>query len=103
MAVVGDASLTEFVAETVEVPDIPLGRTVYQVWDRVLEALRPATWRVQDGEVVRFHWNDFHRGMPATKAGWRFFIRATMNTDREWKNERRTQVQVYLDDPSVGW
>lgn len=103
MAIVGDASLTEFIAEPVELPPVPIGRTIYQAWDRMLDAMRPRTAFLKDCDVVSFTAGDFHRGSPATKAGWRFFIRATTCTTRPVMNERRTQVQVYLADPSVGW
>ncbi len=103
MAFVGDASRTEFIAATVDVPEIPLGRTVYKAWDRYLEALAPPTAFIEERAVVRFDANDFHRGTAATKSGWRFFIRASRYTTRKPANERRTQVQVYLSDPSEGW
>lgn len=103
MAIVGDCSLTEFVAEPVDLPPVPVGRTVYQAWDRMLEAMRPATKFLADRDIVCFDAGDFHRGSPATKPGWRWFIRATTDTKRPVMNEVRTQVQVYLSDPSVGW
>ncbi len=102
-SVVGDASLTEYISQAVEVPEIPIGRKIYQAWDRYLEALDPLRQQVSSGDVVSFSWQTFHRGMKATKNGWRFFIRASRNTTRPFKNEIRKQVQVYLDDASLGW
>lgn len=103
MAVVGDCSLTEFVDETVQLPEVPLARKVYQIWDRYLEAMRPGTATVKSCDVVSFTWEALHRGTPATKQGWRFFIRASTSTTRKPRNEVRRQVQVYLKDPSLGW
>lgn len=106
MAVVGDASLTEFINNRVELEDVPEGKgVVYGVWNEQLRrCLHPNDIRVaRDREVIAFDWQTFHRGVPAIKSGWRFFIRASRNTERKFTNEIRSQVQVYLPAPEAGW
>jgi len=103
MAIVGEGSQTEYVDQEVTLPPVEGGRIIYQVWDRVLDAMRPRVYTVPYRQVLGFEWSDLHRGTKAVKNGWRFFIRASTNTRREVKNERRTQVQVYMDDASRGW
>lgn len=47
---------------------------------------------------------DYHRAIPATGSGWRFFLRASVNTlTRGPLNEIRNQVQVYLPSEHLGW
>lgn len=108
MAVVGDCSLTEFFIGETRLPDVPIGKgIVYGEWNKAInQHIGFAPYRVRqvsDGDVLLFDWQSFHRGVPATKNGWRFFIRATINTDREFFNEVRQQVQVYLPAPEAGW
>lgn len=93
----------EFVTEPVSVPRLPGRVKVYKAWDRYIDALDPAREAVRSGQVVRFSWEAFHRGMPATQNGWRFWIRASLGSSRTVTNEVRKQVQVYLSDPSEGW
>ncbi len=53
--------------------------------------------------MVYFDWNTFHRGMPTTHLGFRFFIRATMNSKLESKNEIRKNANVYMPVIDEGW
>jgi hypothetical protein len=104
----GDASLTHFAVGDATLEDVPIGGgVVYGKWHYDIERLihdgKLREIEVRNGEVVAFDWQCFHRGMPATKSGWRFFIRATKNTTRPVTNELRKQVQVYLPEPNVGW
>lgn len=103
----GTGSLTEFACGTFRLREPPLGETVYQVWDRTLEKLHKRgafePIPVTNGALYAFNDHAFHRGTPATSQGWRWFGRLTLDGDRLYANEVRTQTQVYLSDPSVGW
>lgn len=79
-------------------------RTVYKLADAEVSKMGLNAARVGNGEVVEFDCFSWHRGMAAKRRGWRFFIRATKGSpNRVALNERRTQVQVYLPDLTVGW
>lgn len=110
MAIVGDASVTEFIEGELDLTDIGLREgAVYGQWNaRINQMLSQpnctlAVRQVAPGKVIQFGFGAFHRGVPATKPGWRFFIRANYNTAREAKNEIRRQTQVYLPVPEAGW
>jgi len=53
--------------------------------------------------LIYFNWQTWHQGIGAHKNGWRWFIRATINTGRKPTNELRRQVQTYLAAPMEGW
>lgn len=110
MAIVGDASRTEFIEGQLDLKDVPLYEgAVYGRWNAEINKIlargnntihvRP----VVPSTIVHFGYGAFHRGVPATKNGWRFFIRANYNTARKPMNEIRKQTQVYLPIPEVGW
>lgn len=110
MAIVGDASVTEFIEGELDMEDVGLREgAVYGQWNaRINHMLSKANTQiairqVPPGQIVEFGFGAFHRGVPATKQGWRFFIRANFNTAREVKNEVRRQTQVYLPVPEAGW
>jgi hypothetical protein len=81
-AVVGGCSLTRFVTDDVEVPDVPGDRPVRALVTHGLEARARAgalrTTDVGEGQVFRFGYADFHRAMPATHTGWRVIFRASV-------------------------
>lgn len=59
---------------------------------------------VKNGQIYEFGPRDYHRAIPATGDGWRFFFRASVNTlTRGPLNEIRQQVQVYLPHEDLGW
>ncbi len=107
LALWGDASLTEFAEGDASFPEIPIGSVVYKEWHPIVEQ------KIESGELSRFivpelrmiGFNDraWHRGVAAHKSGWRFFIRATVGSGERPRNERRTQVQVYLPALNDGW
>lgn len=106
----GTGSLTEFVAGPMVLDVSGIENTarntasnIYKVADRVITSMRPDVAPVASGEVVEFDCFSWHRGMPALGRGWRFFIRATRGSQRKALNKRRTQVQVYMPDLTVGW
>lgn len=103
MMVVGSTSHTEFINCETELPEVTNG-TIYRVWDEFIEReYSHNIYKVRSGEIIDFTWQDFHRGVAADKTCWRFFIRASKNTDRKPKNEVRNQVQVYLSPLNLGW
>lgn len=56
------------------------------------------------GVIYGFDATDYHRAIPATGHGWRFFFRASVNTLTKGPlNEIRRQVQVYLPHEDSGW
>jgi len=107
LAVYGDCSITEFALGSAEFEDVPLGEKYYKVWndvvdkmvhDKVLESLF-----IPSEQVIYFDWHSWHRGSPATKDGWRTFIRASIQTGRKPTNEIRNQTQVYMPILTEGW
>lgn len=105
MALFGDASLTEFVDQKINLPLPPQDEVVYGFYNREIERLKPRTVICQENTIYHFSAFDFHRGMPATKSGWRGFVRLTFSNERPPKNEIRSQVQVYVphDELFKGW
>lgn len=102
-----DIASTQFALGTCEMPEIPLGQTIYKHWhvevERLLESGELKLWTAPMNRLIYFNWQTFHQGVKATGVGWRFFIRATRNTHRKPFNEIRRQVQVYLEAPMEGW
>lgn len=105
MVVIGNTAMPQFLRSTIVLPDIPEGRTIYQAWDRIINAAESEDnfYTIGSGDIYQFDWQTFHRGMPAKLHGWRYFIRFSWNTHRKPTNEIRSQVQCYIADPSVGW
>jgi hypothetical protein len=100
---------TEFAIGDVALREVPLGGVVYKEWDRIVENLCKggdlARWTVPEARVVVFDSCSFHRGVSATRDGWRFFIRASWRTTRVPTNEVRRQANVYvpIDRINEGW
>lgn len=105
MVVIGKTAMPQFLRTTTVLPDIPEGRTIYQAWDRMINAAHSEDdfYTIGSGDIYEFDYQTFHRGMPAKLHGWRYFIRFSWNTERQITNEIRNQVQCYLSDPSLGW
>ena len=107
MAIFGDASITEFAIGESNFPDVPLGEKYYRVWNKLVEEKLKSKeldlFKIPPNHLIFFDWNSWHRGVAAHKNGWRFFIRATKNSLEKPKNEKRTQVQVYMDELTMGW
>ena len=107
---------TQFLTAPVDLPVPPEGATVYQEWDRMLNAnqdfLDEHKRFAQDREVLFFDDATFHRGTAATGSGWRWFCRVSRYYDAHGNpidrgnvrtNEVRSQVQVYVKDEGKGW
>lgn len=108
LALIGDdVCSTEFAIGRCEMPDVPLGQTIYERWDA--EVTRLVTggdlelYQPKPSTIVLFDCDTFHQGVPATGSGWRWFGRASWDTHRKPTNEVRRQAQVYLPFPKAGW
>ena len=110
---IGDHALTEFVDnEAIITPYVEMqqkaeseSKNLYQLYDAEIERTKTAgSVTITESETLySFTPLDFHRGVKATKKGWRLFFRATQSNHREPKNEIRTQTQIYMDRASLGW
>lgn len=104
MVVIGSSALPEFINCETSLPKISGKTKVYKIWNDILkEKYINNIYKVKNGEVIDFTWEDFHRGVQAEEDTWRLFIRASRNTDRKFHNEIRKQVNVYLPFPEEGW
>jgi hypothetical protein len=103
----GEICPTEFAIGEAEFEDVPIGGKYYKTWHGVVEKYlkegKLDRYSAPSNTLVYFDWQTWHQGVRAIKDGWRWFIRATRNTNRTHKNEIRRQVQVYLDAPLEGW
>ena len=60
--------------------------------------------KAESGALYKFDARDYHRAIPATGRGWRFFFRASVNTLTQGPlNEIRRQVQTYIPHEDFGW
>ena len=109
LAIIGDCSRTEFALGECKLEEPESGKIVFGEWHKDLEEIlirkdSPLTrLSIEEGKLYQFDWQTWHRGTPATKPGWRWFIRVTRNTHREVLNEVRTQTQVYIPMEGVCW
>lgn len=105
-------AMTEFVdlKSPVRFPAPDAGENVWGVHSRIINELLDAEARhlevltLESGRLYRFTAHDYHRSVPATGSGWRYFLRASVNTKTRGPfNEIRQQVQVYMPDADLGW
>lgn len=100
---------THFAEGKCWMPAVPPGQVIYKVWNDEVERLLAdntlSLREVKSGEVMLFGFDAFHTGTKAVASGWRWFGRATACSDRvkSVTNEVRRQVNVYMDDPTMGW
>lgn len=105
--VLGDCSLTEFIEtplSLVEPESLDPKKPIYGQYHEIIEHIEDLFLKtVEAGQLVEFGPLDLHRGKPATKNGWRHFIRLTESNHWAPINELRTQTQVYVTEPFYGW
>lgn len=104
--ILGDCSRTVFQAGAWEWRIPSYSTSLYAAAHKAIEAEAGVVFKVQQvnpGELWWFSPITWHRGSPATKNGWRYFLRVTGSDHWEPKNELRTQTQVYMTDPFQGW
>lgn len=104
----GDVAPTEFIVGKQRLPRIEGGDgPVYKHWHDMTEqqvaARSVKVVQAPSNQMIFFDWQSMHRAVPAVKNGWRWFARASWQTERKPTNEIRSQVQVYLPAPTEGW
>lgn len=104
----GDVAPTEFALGEAYFEPVPLYKKVYKEWhdaveDRIELGVLERVSHDGSMRIVYFDDRTWHRGTAARKAGWRHFIRASINTDRKHQNEIRPQVQAYINLEQEGW
>lgn len=103
----GNICPTYFAIGECDLPEVPIGKTVYKEWHPLVELLikngRLDLWQCPSNRLVQFNYQSFHRGSPAVENGWRWFGRVTRNSTRERTNEIRKQVQIYMSEEYAGW
>lgn len=109
----GSGSLTEFVDPPEEflatLPrKAPEGENLWGNHSRAIQDFIDGhaweTMTVESCGLYQFETSDYHTSRPATGHGWRFFLRASVNTVTKGPlNEIRKQVQVYMPDEHLGW
>lgn len=107
-ALVGDeVSCTQFALGVTQFPRPAADEIAYKVWhpmvDKMIADGQLEAWTAPMHRIVYFNDRAWHQAVPATAPGWRWFARASWNTDRKPSNEVRAQVQVYLENPMEGW
>lgn len=103
----GDICPTQYALGQAEFPDVPVGDLYYKVWhplvERKIQSGELTSFSAPSNQLIFFNDRSWHQGIRAVRPGWRWFIRASRNTDRKITNEIRNQVQVYLEFPMEGW
>lgn len=94
MVVIGNCSLPEFVTSEIEVDKIEQASFLT---DAIFDS-RP----IKEGEKIAFTATDYHRAMPATKNGYRLFMRATNCSHIELENEMPEVSLIYNDGSMKG-
>lgn len=109
MTVIGSVSPTEFAVGDFSL-EIPSAEKIYKCWSpkitRLTESSDPSSLHpvlVLPNHLIEFDANTLHRGTEATSTGFRFFIRATLNSTQTPKNEMRHNANVYMKDIEEGW
>ena len=103
----GDICPTLMALGDCRLSEVPIGQTIYEVWDAEISALVEKgdlrSMPTESNRMTYFNWQTIHGGQQAKRSGWRWFGRASWNTERKFFNEVRHQVQVYLPFPKAGW
>lgn len=102
----GTGSLTQFVRKNPGLGGlIEYDRNVWATYSKHIEnnldTYEPFT--PAHDQLVQFSARDFHKGVPATGSGWRYFFRISCHTKTYCRNEIRKQVQTYIPNEHYGW
>jgi len=105
----GHVAPTQFVLGEFNLPLVT--ENLYKVWHKKIEQnikvrsdLKIMTLDNERDELVYFNHDYLHQATPATKRGWRWFGRVSVNNFfTQPRNEIRNQIQVYMKDPYSGW
>jgi hypothetical protein len=97
----GTGSMTQYV--NMSIPEIKNYEKLNSLIKVAEEDLCIDIETCDNNSIYMFDCLDAHKGQKATGDGWRYFIRATANTQREYTNEIRYQTQVYIEDEYKGW
>lgn len=110
MGMVGDdICRTQFALGEAKFTPVSEGNVLYRQWhpevERHLSFGHLEDWSAPMHQLVYFDDRTWHQGVEATGSGWRWFGRASWDTDRvkNVTNEIRRQVQVYMANPMEGW
>lgn len=98
-------ALPQMLSGDIEVP-WPLDdrAIVYREWDaHINETVGRRGATLSSGEIIHFDSKTFHRGMPARSNGWRWFMRASWDTQVKPENKLRRNANVYLAFAGAGW
>ena len=102
-----DVCRTEFAlgSSLFTIPD--KDKVIYKEWHPIVQSMVDngslTLFKAPMHKLVFFDDRTWHQGVQNTGVGWRFFIRATWNTNRKPANEIRRQVQIYTPIPFEGW
>jgi len=103
----GDICPTEFALGECEFTNPENHSVVYKEWHKeVIQHCNNGKLircNADPNQIIFFDDRTWHQGTQAIKNGWRLFIRASWDTNRIPTNEIRNQVQVYMDNPHMGW
>ena len=103
---IGTNSLTEFCAYRFT-KDFLLTHNIdnYDSFNMTIYMMESPIKTCKSNTIYQFSSLDAHRGVDCKDSGWRYFIRATANHQREYLNQIRTQTQVYIPFYNInkGW
>ena len=91
MVLLGDASRTEFVIGSLQLPDEKPGSrqrasTAADLIEEGVQAGRLRTWFLEAEQLVLFDSHTWHRASPAEKSGWRLLMRAIRGLPKQGKD-----------------
>jgi hypothetical protein len=101
MILLGDCSNTEFLDCDVELK-LPKDNVYKSLNEEIENNKTLITKFLQPSTIYKFGPTTLHRGSPAFKSGWRFFLRLTYSNTRKPINEFRQSSQIYIKEIG-GW
>lgn len=107
MCLWGNNAPTEFALGEAIFKIPPMGEKIYKVWSPMVHDMvargELKSYSVPECQITYFDWLSWHRVVPATHKGFRFFIRATKNSRLSPRNEIRMNANIYLPILEEGW